>query len=115
MQRMYGECVLFLSILFFYSANVLHIRRCVHLESVWGDFGGVRAVGNSTVPFLDAFPLTVWLHMDTLMSNMSNDNLANIHVLASVTNLISVQINKYQAMFLSKLLKNFSEVKTISS
>lgn len=65
---------------------------------------------NNTVPFLDAFPLTVWLHMDSPLSNTSNDDVADLHVLASVTNLISIQINKYQATFLTKLLKQFSEV-----
>lgn len=81
------------------------------MESIWGDFGGVRAVVNNTVPFLDAFPLTVWLHMDSPLSNTSNDDVADLHVLASVTNLISIQINKYQATFLTKLLKQFSEVR----
>lgn len=67
-------------------------------------------MGNSVVPFLDAFPLTIWVHMDSLMSTSSNDKFANLHVLASVTNLISVQINKYQVMFLTKVLKSVSEV-----
>lgn len=80
------------------------------MESVWGDFYGVRATGNRPVPFLDAFPLTVWLHVDPTLNNAENDKTANIHVLASVTNLISVQINQYQANFLAKISKSFSEV-----
>ncbi len=80
------------------------------MESIWGDFGGVRAVGNCTVPFLDAFPLTVWLHMDPFLKSC-DDETASVHVLASITNLISVQINKYQAAFLSKIFKYFSEVR----
>lgn len=91
--------------------NKLVLYRCVYLESIYGDFGGIRAVGNSSVPFLDAFPLTVWVHMDPLLKTCDNKT-ANVHVLASVTNLISVQINKFQAMFLTKILKQFSEVST---
>jgi hypothetical protein len=37
---------------------------CVNLEPVWGDFFGASAVGsNRPVPFLDAFPLTLWIHL----------------------------------------------------
>jgi hypothetical protein len=36
---------------------------CVNLEPVWGDFFGASAVGsNRPVPFLDAFPLTLWIY-----------------------------------------------------
>lgn len=80
------------------------------MESVWGDFYGVRATGNRPVPFLDAFPLTIWLHADPTLSDKSEDKIANVQVLASVTNLISVQINQYQANFLSKISKSISEV-----
>lgn len=35
---------------------------CIHLEPVWGDFYGTRAVGKDrAIPFLDAFPLTLWV------------------------------------------------------
>lgn len=35
---------------------------CVHLDPVWGDFYGTRAVGKDhALPFLDAFPLTLWV------------------------------------------------------
>lgn len=37
---------------------------CVNLEPVWGDFYGASAVGsNRPVPFLDAFPLTLWIYL----------------------------------------------------
>ena len=37
---------------------------CVNLEPVWGDFFGATAVGsNRPVPFLDAFPLTLWIYL----------------------------------------------------
>lgn len=36
---------------------------CVNLEPVWGDFLGASAVGSTRpVPFLDAFPLTLWIY-----------------------------------------------------
>ncbi|XP_065226318.1 bridge-like lipid transfer protein family member 3B isoform X2 [Planococcus citri] len=85
---------------------------CIHLESVWGDFYGVRATGNRPVPFLDAFPLTIWLYADPTLSDKSEEKIANVQVLASVTNLISVQINQYQANFLSKISKSISELTT---
>lgn len=35
---------------------------CVHLEPIFGDFYGARAVGKDfPVPFLEAFPLTLWV------------------------------------------------------
>lgn len=69
-------------------------------------------MANSTVPFLDAFPLTVWLHIDPFLKNSDAERVASVHALASISNLISVQINKYQAAFLTKILKSFSEVRT---
>lgn len=80
------------------------------MESIWGDFYGVRATGNRPVPFLDAFPLTIWMHTDPTLNLDSTDKIANVQVLASVTNLISVQINQYQANFLTKISKSLSEV-----
>ncbi|XP_021938763.1 UHRF1-binding protein 1-like isoform X4 [Zootermopsis nevadensis] len=44
---------------------------CVNLEPVWGDFFGASAVGsNRPVPFLDAFPLTLWVYV-TISSPLS--------------------------------------------
>lgn len=35
---------------------------CINLDPIFGDFFGTRAVGKELpVPFLDAFPLTVWV------------------------------------------------------
>lgn len=46
---------------------------CVNLEPVWGDFYGASAVGsNRPVPFLDAFPLTVWVYLKIPFSSSEN-------------------------------------------
>lgn len=81
------------------------------MESLWGEFFGARAVGNHPVPFLDAFPLTLWVHIDPFsLTKDRSSNLADIHVMTCVSNLISLQINKHQTVFLTKIAKQFSEV-----
>ncbi|OAD52118.1 UHRF1-binding protein 1-like [Eufriesea mexicana] len=89
---------------------------CCNLEPVWGDFLGARAVGqNRPVPFLDAFPLTLWCYMS--MNSLEKDSLgqkctADIHGLAYISNLVSVQINHYQYLFLLRLSEVLSEMAT---
>ncbi|PSN57252.1 hypothetical protein C0J52_02548 [Blattella germanica] len=51
---------------------------CVNLEPVWGDFFGASAVGsNRPVPFLDAFPLTLWIYLKLPSSNDSKTSSQN--------------------------------------
>ncbi|XP_012267843.2 UHRF1-binding protein 1-like isoform X1 [Athalia rosae] len=87
---------------------------CCHLEPVWGDFFGARAVGqNRPVPFLDAFPLTLWLHMKVKsLPDVEAQATADIHGLAYISNLVSVQINHYQYLFLLRLSEVISEMAT---
>ncbi|RZB39563.1 UHRF1-binding protein 1-like [Asbolus verrucosus] len=93
---------------------------CVNLDPVWGDFLGARAVGSGKpVPFLDAVPVTIWLHthMDPnstikVEKNMTN---ADIHALAHISNLVSVQLNHYQYLFLLRLAEEASEMVTFLS
>ncbi|KYN07307.1 UHRF1-binding protein 1-like protein [Cyphomyrmex costatus] len=86
---------------------------CCNLEPVWGDFFGARAVGqNRPVPFLDAFPLTFWCHFNTDLSTMEKLSPADIHGLAYISNLVSVQINHYQYLFLLRLSEIISEMAT---
>lgn len=92
---------------------------CCNFEPVWGDFFGARAVGqNRPVPFLDAFPLTLWIHMkteegnDEESSSSSKIPSADIHGLAYISNLISVQINHYQFLFLLRLSEAVTEMAT---
>lgn len=93
---------------------------CCHLEPVWGDFFGAKAVGtNRSVPFLDAFPITLWLHVRTepnvSPSPDSGIPSADIHGLAHIGNLISVQINHYQFLFLLRLSEEVAEMATYLS
>lgn len=86
---------------------------CCNLEPVWGDFLGARAVGqNRPVPFLDAFPLTLWCHLNTDSSATEKTSAADIHGLAYISNLVSVQINHYQYLFLLRLSEILSELAT---
>uniref|UniRef100_A0A1B6E5E8 Uncharacterized protein n=1 Tax=Clastoptera arizonana TaxID=38151 RepID=A0A1B6E5E8_9HEMI len=83
---------------------------CILLEPVWGDFYGARSVGiHKPVPFLDAFPVTIWVH-----GKPSSDvnNPSDIHALVYISNLISVQINRYQFLFLLRLADEASELTT---
>lgn len=87
---------------------------CCNFEPVWGDFFGARAVGqNRPVPFLDAFPLTLWCHFAAdPLSAMKKPSAADIHGLAYISNLVSVQINHYQYLFLLRLSEILSEMAT---
>lgn len=86
---------------------------CCNLEPVWGDFLGARAVGqNRPVPFLDAFPLTLWCHFNMNPSATGKRSAADIHGLAYISNLVSVQINHYQYLFLLRLSEILSEMAT---
>ncbi|KAF5297495.1 hypothetical protein FQA39_LY12089 [Lamprigera yunnana] len=94
---------------------------CISLDPIWGDFLGARAVGNNkAVPFLDAVLITVWLHakMDPNSTISATDNgpkNADIHALAHISNLVSVQINHYQYLFLLRLSKEIGELTTFLS
>lgn len=89
---------------------------CISLDPVWGDFNGARAIGISkSVPFLDALPVTIWLHthMDpnSTVKPSENDEEhsqidADIHALVYITNLVSIQINHYQYLFLLRLAED---------
>ncbi|XP_076665123.1 bridge-like lipid transfer protein family member 3B isoform X3 [Andrena cerasifolii] len=86
---------------------------CCNLEPVWGDFFGARAVGqHRPVPFLDAFPLTLWCYVSMNQSDPEKSSTADIHGLAYISNLVSVQINHYQYLFLLRLAEVLSEMAT---
>lgn len=155
---------------------------CVKVDPIWIDFLGARSVGqNKAVPFVDAVPITFWIHgrsSDQLNSiviqpknnfqdvcderdsrvtnktyndeyisqmNLSQKNpfygmseedykttsnptaakinysttsttedvtSADLHIIAHVSNLISVQIDHYQYLFLLRLAEEMTELST---
>lgn len=89
---------------------------CVRLDPVWGDFYGARAVGSTPVPFLEAFPLTLWVQPPTLTqkSEVYNRSLkyGDMTVLCHVPNLISIQINHFQYLFLLRVADAVDELAT---
>ncbi|XP_017786944.1 PREDICTED: UHRF1-binding protein 1-like isoform X2 [Nicrophorus vespilloides] len=90
---------------------------CISLDPVWGDFHGARA-STKPIPFLDAVPITVWVHMNmdpnSTIKKEENRN-ADIHALAHISNLVSVQLNHYQYLFLLRLAEDAGELASFLS
>jgi hypothetical protein len=110
----------------------------VHLDPLWADFHGTPATGTRPVPFVDAFPVTLWLYMqeddpqllakpppppsrktakktkkksrDESSSQLAEH--AKMHLLVHINNLVSVQLNHYQFLFLMRFLETVSEITT---
>lgn len=115
---------------------------CIHLDPVWGEFYGTRAIGsNRPTAFFDALPVTLWVYMKSpqmeaqecsgAFGNAARNSFqevgkashqpcqnevelgtADIHLLVQVSNLMSVQLNHYQLLFLLRLAEEGSEVAT---
>lgn len=138
---------------------------CIKLDPVWVDFLGARSLGpNKSIPFVDAVPITLWLHsgsaqaqldvgkggtaaasMETmglaplptlpplqacnpfLMSDEDvriagsaassppappPDRTADVHAIAHISNLVSLQIDHYQLLFLLRLAEELNEMST---
>lgn len=160
---------------------------CVKLDPVWIDFLGVRSIGvNRATPFIDAVPVTLWIHgkstepfpdkifehksdflfdnpppqppqrrqvdglilsvaglqqqqetHDVAKKNLANkqenpinhinggeqktktkevdENSADLHVIAHVSNLVSIQIDHYQLLFLLRFAEEMTELTTFLS
>lgn len=161
---------------------------CIKLDPVWIDFLGARSLGaNKSIPFVDAVPITLWLHsgngttasvasqssagsrkgsgdsnsaasttkagygvttqesninpLDFANSNTTKlprnpfldseedihvdrksqtsseaaERTADLHAIAHISNLVSVQIDHYQLLFLLRMAEEFNEMSTFLS
>ncbi|XP_055635192.1 bridge-like lipid transfer protein family member 3B [Toxorhynchites rutilus septentrionalis] len=61
---------------------------CMKLDPIWVDFYGTRSVGlNRAIPFVDAVPVTIWLH------GRSDDDFLSNHLTKPIKNDISSKRN----------------------
>lgn len=96
---------------------------CIKLDPVWVEFFGARSIGLSkSIPFVDAVPVTLWVHGQTTtdqdfnadigLASSAGNKTADLHVIGHVANLISVQIDHYQLLFLLRLSEQLTELST---
>nr|XP_016941639.1 UHRF1-binding protein 1-like isoform X5 [Drosophila suzukii] len=138
---------------------------CIKLDPVWVDFMGARSLGpNKSIPFVDAVPITLWLHSGSAQAQLdvgksggkaasmesmglaplptlpplqpcnpflsdedvrlagvaagasppapAPDRTADIHAIAHISNLVSLQIDHYQLLFLLRLAEELNEMST---
>lgn len=94
---------------------------CIKLDPIWVEFFGARSIGATrSIPFVDAVPLTLWVHgkgkedeeADPFSPATNNNKTADLHVIGHVSNLISVQIDHYQFLFLLRLSEQLTELAT---
>lgn len=141
---------------------------CIKLDPIWVDFLGARSLGpNKSIPFVDAVPITLWLHsgnsaqtqaqlevdrrQSTASSHMESmgfaplpslpplprnpflsdedvrmlhppakeaaaatpiERSADMHAIVHISNLVSLQIDHYQLLFLLRLAEEFNEMST---
>ncbi|XP_017130004.1 UHRF1-binding protein 1-like isoform X5 [Drosophila elegans] len=140
---------------------------CVKLDPVWVDFLGARSLGpNKSIPFVDAVPITLWLHSGSAQAQLdvgkksagtkagsmesmglaplptlpplqpcnpflsdedvrlaglaagvsppapAPDRTADVHAIAHISNLVSLQIDHYQLLFLLRLAEELNEMST---
>jgi hypothetical protein len=51
---------------------------CIKLDPVWVDFIGARSIGaNRSIPFVDAVPITIWLHGKNEQENPMSEDMFN--------------------------------------
>ncbi|KAH8352868.1 hypothetical protein KR084_006966, partial [Drosophila pseudotakahashii] len=137
---------------------------CIKLDPVWVDFLGARSLGpNKSIPFVDAVPITLWLHSGSAQAQLdvgksgggttaasmesmglaplptlpplsqpcnpflsdedvrlgasppappAPDRTADVHAIAHISNLVSLQIDHYQLLFLLRLAEELNEMST---
>ncbi|XP_020805988.1 UHRF1-binding protein 1 isoform X3 [Drosophila serrata] len=138
---------------------------CIKLDPVWVDFLGARSLGpNKSIPFVDAVPITLWLHSGSAQAQLdvgkggtaaasmesmglpplptlpplqacnpflmsdedvrlvgsaassppapAPDRTADVHAIAHISNLVSLQIDHYQLLFLLRMAEELNEMST---
>lgn len=75
----------------------------MQVDPVWAEFTGMKSNPNKPVALVDAFPLNVWLCLL---------NQTDIYAVAHLPSLVSLQLNHYQFLFLSRLAEELSELAT---
>lgn len=137
---------------------------CIKIDPVWIEFLGIRSIGASrTIPFMDAVPITLWIHGKSeidntieekleqqqnpfeiqvkkrnemilsvqslnqmtdgitasphipIRQNIEDDKSGDLHVIAYFENLVSIQIDHYQFLFLMRLAEELNELTTFLS
>ena len=60
----------------------------VHLDPLWGDFHGTPSTKNRPIPFIDAFPVTLWLYKqeETLTTNNTQQQQQQVTQPSNVKN-----------------------------
>lgn len=107
----------------------------VHLDPLWADFHATPSTGSRPIPFIDAFPVSLWLYKQDEKEQVNPKppplpkrsrppsgqkpttvvrplDQAKMHLLVHICNLVSVQLNHYQFLFLMRLLETISEITT---
>jgi len=85
----------------------------VSVDPLWADFHGVASADNRAVPFIDAFPLNLWVYKEDVdlpssskkwshTSSGKNEmpQNAKMHLLVQVSSLIGLQLSHFQVPFL---------------
>lgn len=93
---------------------------CIKLDPIWVEFFGARSIGaTKSIPFVDAVPLTLWVHgkeeeeaSGAQEAGPTVSKTADLHVIAHVANLVSVQLDHYQLLFLLRLSEQLTELST---
>ena len=101
----------------------------VNADPLWADFQGTPATAGRPIPFIDAFPVSLWLYKQEDLpesgpkppplpkrnktpSGPKKLENAKMHLLVHISQLVSVQLNHYQFLFLMRLLETVSEITT---
>ena len=98
---------------------------CIEIDQFWMEFTGVPRSRSRPVPFMESFPVTLWVTMlpkkpksidlsescDTNSSHVGDHvidkkvvNTADMHAIASIGNKVSIQVNHCQFVFLMRLI-----------